>query len=130
MAKFQDDERYQILIDVATQYIPEQSKPREHQYVFSYTISITNIGTLTAQLLSRHWLITDGNNEVQEVKGEGVVGEQPILEPGATFTYSSGAVLKTPVGHMQGAYHMLSEDGQMFEAPIDAFTLARPHALH
>lgn len=125
-----EDDRYQILIDVATQYIEEQSHPENDQFVFSYTINICNIGTLTAQLLSRHWIITDANNDVQEVKGEGVVGEQPIIEPGASYTYTSGVVLNTSVGHMQGSYQMLSEDGQLFDAPIDAFTLARPHALH
>lgn len=125
-----DDDRYQILIDVATQYIEEQSLPEDNQFVFSYTINISNIGTLTAQLLSRHWIITDANNEVQEVKGEGVVGEQPIIEPGASYVYTSGVVLSTSVGHMQGSYQMLSEDGQLFDALIDAFTLARPHALH
>lgn len=125
-----EDDRYQILVDVVTQYIAEQSNPDDNQFVFSYTITITNIGTLTAQLLGRHWLITDANNEVQEVKGEGVVGEQPIIEPGASFTYTSGVVINTSVGHMQGAYQMLSEDGQLFDAEIDAFTLARPHALH
>lgn len=125
-----EDDRYQILIDVATQYIEEQSDPEEEQFVFSYTITITNIGTLTAQLLARRWLITDGNNSMQEVQGEGVVGEQPIIEPGASYTYTSGAVLKTAVGHMQGAYQMLSEDGHLFDAPIDPFTLAVPNALH
>ena len=90
-----DDDRYQILIDVATQYIDEQSHPEDNQFVFSYTINISNIGTLTAQLLSRHWIITDANNEVQEVKGEGVVGEQPIIEPGASYVYTSGVVLNT-----------------------------------
>ncbi len=129
MTDFKDD-RYQILVDVATSFIDEQSDPQENQFVFSYTITITNIGELPAQLLSRHWIITDANNEVQEVQGEGVVGEQPIIEPGARYTYNSGVVLKTKVGHMQGSYQMLSEDGHLFSAPIDAFTLALPHALH
>lgn len=125
-----EEKRYQILVDVATSYIEEQSDPLENQYVFSYTITITNIGRLSAQLLSRHWLITDANNELQEVQGEGVVGEQPVIEPGASFTYNSGVVLNTKVGHMQGSYQMLSEDGHLFDAPIDAFSLAAPHALH
>jgi len=125
-----DDERYQIQVDVATQYVAEQSNPEEDEFVFAYTITITNIGSLTAQLLTRHWLITDGDNDTQEVQGEGVVGKQPIIEPGTSYTYTSGTVLKTAVGHMQGAYQMLSEDGQLFDAPIPPFTLAVPHALH
>lgn len=124
------DDRYQILVEVATSYIEEQSDPEQNQYVFSYTITITNSGTQTAQLLGRHWVITDAHSEVQEVQGEGVVGEKPIIEPGTSYTYTSGVVLSTKVGHMQGSYQMLSEDGQLFDAQIDAFTLARPNALH
>lgn len=119
-----------IEIRVVTQYIPEQSTPEDDEHVFAYTITITNVGTQTAQLISRHWQITDANDEVLEVRGEGVVGQQPILEPGESYRYTSGTVLKTPVGYMQGSYQMRSESGKEFDAPIPAFSLSLPSALH
>ena len=121
---------YEIRIDVATNYIVDQSEPDVGRYVFAYTITIENLGDLPARLLSRHWVITDANGKVQEVKGDGVVGEQPHLNPGETFRYSSGAVLETPVGAMQGSYRMEADNGTHFEAPIPPFTLAVPGVLH
>jgi len=121
---------YALEISVATQFLDEQSDPDGERYVFAYTIRIRNLGRLPAQLLDRHWVITDGNGKVEEVRGEGVVGEQPRLEPGEAFTYTSGAVLETAVGTMQGSYHMSGDDGTEFDAPIPAFTLAVPRTLH
>ena len=121
---------YALEISVATQFLDEQSDPDGDRYVFAYTIRIRNLGRLPAQLLDRHWVITDGNGKVEDVRGEGVVGEQPRLEPGEAFTYTSGAVLETAVGSMQGSYHMSGDDGTEFEAPIPAFTLAVPRTLH
>jgi ApaG protein len=120
----------EILIEVATDYIDEQSEPDSDRYVFAYTITITNNGNVPARLISRHWVITDANGKVQEVSGDGVVGEQPNLNPGEEFRYSSGAVLETPVGAMQGLYRMEAENGVNFDAPIDPFTLAVPGVLH
>lgn len=119
-----------ISIDVATNYIDEQSDPETGRYVFAYTITIANEGQVAARLISRHWVITDGNGKVQEVSGDGVVGEQPHLNPGEEFRYSSGAVLETPVGSMQGRYRMQADNGFDFDAPIPAFTLAVPGLLH
>ena len=121
---------YEIRIEVATNYIVDQSEPDVGRYVFAYTITIENIGNLPARLLSRHWVITDANGKVQEVTGDGVVGEQPHLNPGETFRYSSGAVLETPVGAMQGSYRMEADNGTNFDAPIPPFTLAVPGVLH
>ena len=121
---------YALEISVATQFLDEQSDPDGGRYVFAYTIRIRNLGRLPAQLLDRHWLITDGNGKIEEVRGEGVVGEQPRLEPGEAFTYTSGAVLETAVGTMQGSYRMSGDDGTEFDAPIPAFTLAVPRTLH
>ncbi|HET7125870.1 MAG TPA: Co2+/Mg2+ efflux protein ApaG [Lysobacter sp.] len=121
---------YALEISVATQFLDEQSDPDGERYVFAYTIRIRNLGRLPAQLLDRHWLITDGNGKVEEVRGEGVVGEQPRLEPGEAFTYTSGAVLETAVGTMEGSYHMSGDDGTEFDAPIPPFTLAVPRTLH
>jgi len=121
---------HKISIDVETAFLAEQSEPQEGRYVFSYTITIRNDGQLPAKLMTRHWIITDANGRVQEVRGEGVVGEQPYLEPGQGFRYSSGAVLETPVGTMHGSYQMLAGDGARFEAPIPAFRLAMPGMLH
>lgn len=118
-----------IQISVDTQFVEEQSEPAIGRYVFAYTITIANQGTLPARLISRHWIITDANGKVQEVRGEGVVGEQPHLNPGETFRYSSGAVLETPVGSMQGSYQMKADDGNSFKAPIMPFTLAVPGIL-
>ena len=119
-----------IGIQVITDYIREQSQPDAGRYVFAYTITISNRGHVPARLVSRHWIITDANGKVQEVSGDGVVGEQPRLDPGETYRYSSGAVLETPVGAMQGSYRMKSADGMDFDAPIPAFTLAVPGMLH
>ena len=119
-----------IRIQVRTDYVDEQSEPESDRYVFAYTITISNSGNVAAKLLSRHWVITDANGKVQEVSGDGVVGEQPHLQPGEEFRYSSGAVLETPVGSMQGLYRMRADDGVGFDAPIAPFTLAVPGMLH
>ncbi|MBM4228051.1 MAG: Co2+/Mg2+ efflux protein ApaG [Gammaproteobacteria bacterium] len=119
-----------IRITVETAYIPEQSEPTRKRYVFAYTITISNEGEAPAQLLSRHWVITDAGGKVQEVRGEGVVGEQPRLEPGDSFRYTSGAVLETPLGTMRGSYQMVTDEGAAFDAPIATFRLAMPHVLH
>lgn len=119
-----------IRIQVVTDYIDEQSQPESDRYVFAYTITIANTGEIAAQLISRHWVITDANGKVQEVSGDGVVGEQPHLKPGEEFRYSSGAVLETPVGAMQGIYRMETSTGLNFDAPIPAFTLAVPGMLN
>jgi len=121
---------HKINIEVETNYLDDQSEPREQRYVFAYTITIRNEGDVPAKLLTRHWIITDANGRVQEVRGPGVVGEQPYLKPGQGFRYSSGAVLETPVGTMQGSYQMLADDGAKFDAPIPAFRLAMPGMLH
>src|ERR1700747_3710621 len=117
---------HKIRVDVETSYLDEQSDPKERRYVFSYTITIRNEGPVSARLLTRHWVITDANGKVEEVHGEGVVGEQPYLKPGQEFRYSSGAVLETPVGAMQGSYQMETDDGAQFDAPIEPFPLAIP----
>ncbi len=121
---------HKIRIDVETAYLEEQSEPKERRYVFSYTITIRNEGPQPARLLTRHWVITDANGKVQEVRGDGVVGEQPYLKPGQGFRYSSGAVIETPVGSMQGSYQMVADNGAQFDAPIPAFRLAIPGLLH
>jgi len=120
---------HKIRVDVETSYLDEQSDPKERRYVFSYTITIRNEGRVPAKLLTRHWIITDANGKVQEVRGEGVVGEQPHLKPGQGFRYSSGAVLETPVGSMHGSYQMIADDGRRFDAPIAPFRLAMPGIL-
>ena len=122
-------ESHKIRVEVSTSYLDEQSSPSEQRYVFSYTITIRNEGQRSAKLLTRHWIITDSNGRVKEVRGEGVVGEQPHLEPGQGFRYSSGAVLETPVGTMEGSYQMVDADGQHFDAPIAPFRLAIPGIL-
>lgn len=119
-----------VHIDVKTQYLPAQSSLREQRYAFAYTITITNQGHQAVQLISRHWLIRDGNNRIQEVRGEGVVGEQPVIAPGESFRYTSGAVLETAVGSMEGSYQMINAAGDAFEAPIATFVLTQPGALH
>lgn len=119
-----------IRVRVVTDYIDEQSQPEADRYVFGYTITISNDGDVPARLISRHWVITDANGKVQEVSGDGVVGEQPHLKPGEEFRYSSGAVLETPVGAMQGLYRMKTDNGMNFDAPIPPFTLAVPGLLH
>ena len=121
---------YLFDIDVATCFLDDQSAPEEGRFVFAYTIHIRNEGKVPARLLGRHWLITDGNGKVQEVVGEGVVGEQPWLRPGEGFEYTSGAVLETDIGTMRGSYDILADDGTRFAAPIPTFTLAIPRTLH
>ncbi len=121
---------FDIRIQVATNYMDDQSEPDSDRYVFAYTITIANNGDIPARLISRHWIITDANGKVQEVTGDGVVGEQPHLNPGEEFRYSSGAVLETPVGAMQGLYRMEADNGVNFDAPIAPFTLAVPGVLH
>lgn len=125
-----NNDKSDIRIRVATNYVDEQSEPDSDRYVFAYTITISNDGDVVATLMSRHWVITDANGKVQEVSGDGVVGEQPKLNPGEEFRYSSGAVLETPVGAMQGLYRMQTADGSNFDAPIAPFTLAVPGMLH
>jgi ApaG protein len=124
------ENKYLITVVPRATYIPEQSDAEAGRYAFSYTITITNTGAMSAQLLSRHWIITDANNLVQEVKGQGVVGAQPKLKPGESFEYSSGSLLATPVGTMRGSYQMLAEDGVRFDAAIPEFTLSVPRVLH
>jgi ApaG protein len=124
------DKKYYCLVTVRTTYLADQSDIDNSQYVFSYTINITNTGNVAAQLISRHWVITDSNNKLQEVRGLGVVGEQPLLEPGASFEYTSGTMLNTPVGTMQGSYQFTAVDGTQFDVPISPFTLAMPRVLH
>jgi ApaG protein len=122
--------RYEFTVSVVSAYIQDQSDEAQNRYVFSYTVTITNTGSVAAQLISRHWIITDASNTVQEVRGLGVVGEQPLLRPGEQFEYTSGTVLTTPVGKMRGSYHMTAEDGEQFDAEIAPFPLAMPRVLH
>ena len=117
---------HKIRVDVETNYVEEQSDPRERRFVFAYTITLRNEGPTSAKLLSRHWIITDANGKVQEARGDGVVGEQPHLKPGQGFRYSSGTMIETPVGAMQGTYQMVADDGERFDAPIAPFRLAMP----
>jgi ApaG protein len=119
-----------IRVTVSTQYIPAQSSPAAHRYVFAYTVRIDNEGTEPAQLLSRHWIITDGNGKVEEVRGPGVVGKQPRLRPGEHFEYTSGCVLETPRGSMHGTYQMQCQGGRKFDAVIAAFALSLPYSLN
>lgn len=119
-----------IEVSVQASYVPDQSEPDQHQWFFAYTVRIRNMGTEAAQLVSRHWIITDANGEIEEVRGPGVVGKQPVLEPGASFEYTSGCPLGTPFGTMHGTYRMLARGGDEFDAEIAAFTLAEPHAVH
>ena len=125
-----EEKNFDIGIDVATNYVDDQSEPDSDRYVFAYTITISNKGELPARLISRHWVITDANGKVQEVTGDGVVGEQPHLNPGEVFRYSVGAILETPVGAMHGLYRMVADNGVNFDAPIAPFTLAVPVLLH
>lgn len=122
--------RHKISVEVATNYVGDQSKPDESHYMFAYTITIRNEGEVPARLLTRHWIFTDANGKVREVRGEGVVGEQPYLLPGQGFRYSSAAMLETPVGAMHGSYQMVADDGAHFDAPIAPVTLAMPGLLH
>jgi ApaG protein len=123
-------ESHAIAIEVATRFLPDGSAPEDGRYVFANTIRIHNHGAVPAQLISRHWIITDANGKVQEVRGDGVVGEQPRLAPGESFEYTSGAVLETGLGTMRGSYRMRTDDGAAFDAPIDPFTLSIPRTLH
>ena len=124
------DKHYQFTVTIETAFIPDQSDEAQNRYVFSYTITIINTGSVAAQLISRHWLITDAANDIQEVRGLGVVGVQPLLRPGEQFEYTSGCVLPTPVGTMHGSYQMVAEDGTQFETLIPKFTLNMPRVLH
>ncbi|MGE5240888.1 MAG: Co2+/Mg2+ efflux protein ApaG [Bacteroidota bacterium] len=123
-------DKHQIQIDVRTVYLPGQSAPDQNRYVFAYTITITNSGSVPARLVTRHWIITDANEQTREVRGEGVVGEQPYLLPGTSFQYTSGTILETPVGTMRGSYQMMADDGTQFDAEIPVFTLSIPRTLH
>ena len=125
-----EPKRYEITVQVRTTYVPEQSDESAGRYVFAYTITIRNTGDVTAQLMSRHWIITDSDNHVQEVRGMGVVGEQPTLKPDESFEYTSGTAIATPVGTMRGTYQMVADDGTAFDAPIPEFTLSILRVLH
>ena len=125
-----DEVNYNIKVLVGSQYIEAESNPEADRYVFAYTINILNQGNIPAKLLSRHWIITDANNRVQEVKGKGVVGEQPYLKPGEAFQYTSGTMMETPVGSMQGTFQMVADDDHHFDAIIEPFTLALPKMLN
>lgn len=124
------EKRYEIQVTTATKYLPEQSDEPGDRYVFSYTVTIRNSGNARAQLVSRHWIITDSHGKVQEVRGLGVVGAQPHLRPGESFEYTSGTAISTPVGTMRGSYQMVGEDGTRFDAVIPEFTLSVPRVLH
>ncbi len=121
---------YHITVTTKTQYVPEQSDEAAERYVFTYTVTIANTGQAAAQLISRHWLIKDAYDQVQEVRGLGVVGQQPFLKPGDRFEYTSGTVVSTPVGLMKGSYQMVAEDGSPFEAEVPEFVLSIPRVLH
>lgn len=125
-----EHKRYEITVTPKVTFLAEQSDPDKNHFVFAYTITVTNTGDVTAQLVSRHWIITDADHRVQEVKGQGVVGKQPVLRPGESFEYTSGASIPTPVGTMRGSYQMVAEDGITFEVPIPVFTLSVPRTLH
>jgi ApaG protein len=124
------DKRYQIRIEVQSRYLPEQSDPDAGRYGFAYTIRITNTGNVSSQLISRHWLISDDAGRLVEVKGLGVVGHQPLLQPGQSFEYTSGSQIGTPSGSMRGSYFFVAEDGHRFDAPIPEFALNMPRTLH
>lgn len=124
------DPRYQVDVSVTTRFLAEQSQPEHNRFAFAYTITVRNNGSLSARLLSRHWVITHGDGHVEEVRGEGVIGQQPLIEAGKSHSYSSGTVMTTTVGTMQGTYQMLAEDGKRFDAIIKPFRLAVPGALH
>jgi ApaG protein len=125
-----DSKKYAFKVTVQTAYLSDQSEPEDNKYAFAYTVTISNVGNISAQLISRHWIITDANNHVQEVKGLGVVGAQPLLAPGQQFEYTSGTLLATPVGAMRGSYKIVAEDGNFFDAVIEPFTLAVPKLLN
>ena len=125
-----ESKRYEVTVEPVARFLADQSDPVKNEYVFTYTITITNTGDIAAKLLGRHWIITDADHKVQEVKGLGVVGQQPLLQPGESFEYTSGASIPTSVGTMQGSYQMLAADGKAFDAPIPLFTLSVPRTLH
>ncbi len=125
-----NSKKYEITVTTRTSFIPEQSDVENGRYVFAYTITITNTGNVGAQLISRHWVISDAENHIQEVRGLGVVGEQPFLKPNESFEYTSGTAIATQVGTMSGSYQMVAEDGVSFDAPIPEFTLSIPRVLH
>ncbi|MDD5389220.1 MAG: Co2+/Mg2+ efflux protein ApaG [Gallionellaceae bacterium] len=125
-----ESRKYHITVTTRTQFIPEQSDESAERFVFAYTITIANSGQMPAQLISRHWVITDAHEKVQEVRGLGVVGEQPLLKPGEQFEYTSGTAIATPVGAMKGSYQMVAEDGSQFEAEVSEFILSVPRVLH
>lgn len=129
-SRMADSKKYEITVKTRVEYIPDQSNVDLERYVFAYTITITNTGNVAAQLISRHWVITDATDQVQEVRGLGVIGEQPLLKPGESFEYTSGCVIATPVGTMHGSYQMTAEDGTKFDAPVAEFTLNMPRVLH
>ena len=122
--------KYEFTVSAVPHYLAQQSAPDEDQYVFAYTVTIRNTGDVAGKLISRHWIITDGDGQVQEVRGEGVVGEQPVLQPGQSFEYTSGCPLTTPVGSMKGSYQCVAADGTKFEANIPEFVLSMPSRLH
>src|SRR3990170_3638033 len=122
--------KYDVSVSTETQYIADQSDEAKERFVFAYTVTIRNSGTVPVQLISRHWIITDSRSQVQEVRGLGVVGAQPLLKPGEHFEYTSGTALATPVGTISGSYQMVAEDGTQFDAPIPEFTLSVPRVLH
>ena len=125
-----ESKRYEITVSPKVTFLAEQSDPDKSHFVFAYTITLTNTGSVAAQLVSRHWIITDAEQRVQEVRGQGVVGKQPVLKPGESFEYTSGTSIATPVGTMRGSYQMLAQDGLAFDAPIPPFTLSVPRTLH
>lgn len=130
MQRMEEIEQHGIVIQTQVNYLPEQSDEAGNRFVFSYTITITNLGHSAAKLISRHWIITDANNHVQEVRGQGVVGEQPLLKPSQSFEYTSGTVLTTQVGTMRGSYQMQNDDGNQFDVEIPQFVLSVPRVLH
>ena len=125
-----DVKKYHVKVTAQSFFLPDQSDEENDQYVFAYTIYIQNLGEIPAQLISRHWIITDADNQVQEVRGMGIIGEQPILKPGDHFEYTSGSSINTMVGTMRGIYHMLAADGTKFDAVVPEFTLSVPRVLH
>jgi ApaG protein len=125
-----ESKRYEFTVSPKVTFLADQSDPDKNHYVFAYTITVTNTGSVAAQLISRHWIITDAEHRVQEVKGQGVVGKQPVLKPGESFEYTSGTSIPTSVGTMRGSYRMVAEDGLAFDVPIAPFTLSIPRTLH
>jgi ApaG protein len=129
-SRMADSKKYEITVKTHVEFVPDQSDINLERYVFAYTITITNTGSVAAQLISRHWVITDATDQVQEVRGLGVIGEQPLLRPGESFEYTSGCVIATPVGTMRGTFQITAEDGTKFDAPIAEFSLNMPRVLH